>query len=99
MTCVGWPPGGRSSGSIRSWRFTTPGTSRRACDCGTPASIGLALGGNARAGLADTLYLRKGEISSGNLPFVERSVQPACALDRPLASVEETEALLRLRKP
>jgi len=62
-------------------------------------AIGLALGGNARAGLEDTLYLRKGEISPGNLPLVERSVELARALDRPLASVEETEALLRLRKP
>ena len=30
-------------------------------------AIGLALGGNARAGLEDTLYLRKGEQSPGNL--------------------------------
>jgi 3-keto-5-aminohexanoate cleavage enzyme len=60
-------------------------------------AIGLALGGNARAGLEDTLYLRKGEISTGNLPLVERTAALARALDRPLASVEETEALLRLR--
>lgn len=57
--------------------------------------IGLALGGNARAGLDDALYLRKGDTSPGNLPLVERSVE----LARALASVAETEALLRLRKP
>src|SRR5271155_5564446 len=37
-------------------------------------TIGLALGGNARAGLEDTLHLRKGEQSPGNLPLVQRAV-------------------------
>jgi uncharacterized protein (DUF849 family) len=59
-------------------------------------AIGLAIGGNARAGLEDTLYLRKGQLSDGNLPLVERTVSLAQALDRPVASVEETAALLRL---
>jgi uncharacterized protein (DUF849 family) len=59
-------------------------------------AIGLALGGNARAGLEDALHLRKGEQSPGNLPLVQRAVDLAAALGRPLASVEETAALLRL---
>jgi 3-keto-5-aminohexanoate cleavage enzyme len=59
-------------------------------------AIGLALGGNARAGLEDTLYLRKGELSAGNRQLVERAVSLATALARPAASVEETTALLRL---
>jgi len=59
--------------------------------------IGLALGGNARAGLEDTLYLRKGELSAGNLPLVERAVRLASALDRPVASVEEATDLLCLQ--
>jgi uncharacterized protein (DUF849 family) len=59
-------------------------------------AIGLALGGNARAGLEDTLYLRKGEQSPGNLPLVQRAVDLAAALDRPPASVDETAALLHL---
>jgi 3-keto-5-aminohexanoate cleavage enzyme len=59
-------------------------------------AIGLAMGGNARAGLEDTLYLRKGQLSDGNLPLVERTVSLAQALDRPVASVGETAALLRL---
>ena len=59
-------------------------------------AIGLALGGNARAGLEDTLYLRKGELSPGNLPLVQRAVDLAAALNRPAASVDETAALLRL---
>ena len=59
-------------------------------------AMGLALGGNARAGLEDTLYLRKGELAPGNLPLVSRTLRFAEALDLPVASVEETEALLQL---
>jgi uncharacterized protein (DUF849 family) len=59
-------------------------------------AIGLTLGGNARAGLKDTLYLRKGELSPGNLPLGRRAVKLASALDRPAASVQETAAPLRL---
>ncbi|GAA1826880.1 3-keto-5-aminohexanoate cleavage protein [Pseudonocardia ailaonensis] len=59
-------------------------------------AIGLALGGNARAGLEDTLYLRKGELSPGSGPLVERAVALARALDRPIAGVEEAAGRLRL---
>jgi 3-keto-5-aminohexanoate cleavage enzyme len=59
-------------------------------------AMGLAMGGNARAGLEDTLHIRKGELSSGNLPLVERAVTLATALDRTIASVDEAAALLRL---
>jgi 3-keto-5-aminohexanoate cleavage enzyme len=59
-------------------------------------AIGLALGGNVRTGLEDTLYLRKGELSRGNQPLVERTVALVSALDLQLASVAETEEALRL---
>jgi len=59
-------------------------------------AIALAMGGNARAGLEDTLYLRKGELSPGNLPLVERTVRLAKALDRQIASVEQTKVILGL---
>jgi uncharacterized protein (DUF849 family) len=59
-------------------------------------AIGLALGGNARAGMEDTLYLRKGEMTTGNSPLVGRTIQLAKDLDLGIASVEETEALLNL---
>jgi uncharacterized protein (DUF849 family) len=59
-------------------------------------AIGLALGGNARAGMEDTLYLRKGELTPGNNPLVGRTIELARALDRSIASVEETEAILQL---
>jgi 3-keto-5-aminohexanoate cleavage enzyme len=59
-------------------------------------AIGLALGGNARAGLEDTLYLRKGELSPGNTPLVKRAADLARAMDLSIASVDETEQLLSL---
>lgn len=59
-------------------------------------AIGLALGGNARAGLEDTLYLRKGELSPGNTPLVKRTADLARAMDLSIATVEETEAILSL---
>jgi len=62
-------------------------------------AIGLALGGNARAGMEDTLHLRKGELTPGNGPLVERAVWLAQELDRPLAGVDEAEALLSLPAP
>jgi 3-keto-5-aminohexanoate cleavage enzyme len=62
-------------------------------------AIGLALGGNARAGLEDALYLRKGELSPGNLPLVERTIALARDLDLSITSVGETEQLLDLPAP
>jgi uncharacterized protein (DUF849 family) len=59
-------------------------------------AIGLALGGNARAGLEDALHVRKGELAAGNLPLVGRAAQLAHDLDRGVASVAEAEALLQL---
>lgn len=59
-------------------------------------AMGMALGGNVRAGLEDSLYLRKGELSQGNQPLVDRVVRIAQALDQSLTSVAETEAILAL---
>ena len=50
----------------------------------------------ARAGLEDTLYLRKGEIAQGNTPLVQRTADLARSMDLSIASVEETEQILSL---
>lgn len=60
------------------------------------SAIGLALGGNVRAGLEDVLHLRKGELSPGNIPLVERAVRLVRDLDLSVAGVEETETILSL---
>lgn len=48
-------------------------------------AIGLALGGNCRAGLEDTLYVRKGELARGSVPLVERARVLAAGLDLDVA--------------
>jgi 3-keto-5-aminohexanoate cleavage enzyme len=59
-------------------------------------AMGLALGGNARAGLEDALYLRKGVLSPGNQPLIERTIQLARDLDLTIADPAETERALQL---
>lgn len=59
-------------------------------------AMALSLGGNARAGLEDGLFLRKGELSQGNLPLVERTVRLVADLDEAVASVDETVDSLNL---
>jgi uncharacterized protein (DUF849 family) len=58
-------------------------------------AMGLALGGNARAGLEDCLYLRKGVLAH-NIELVDRTAGLARALDLQLADVSATEQRLRL---
>ncbi len=59
-------------------------------------AIGLALGGNCRAGLEDTLYLRKGELAEGNSSLVERAARLARDLDRPVANVDQARSVLQI---
>jgi 3-keto-5-aminohexanoate cleavage enzyme len=58
-------------------------------------AMGLALGGNARAGLEDCLYLRRGVLAR-NHDLVGRTAVLAKALDREIADVAATESLLGL---
>lgn len=59
-------------------------------------AVAVAMGGNARSGMEDTLYVRKGELASSNEVLISRLANVCNALDRPLASVAETEQLLSL---
>jgi len=59
-------------------------------------TIGLALGGNARTGLEDTLMIRRGEPAESNAQLVERLVAVARAIEREPATVEQAEQLLSL---
>ncbi len=58
-------------------------------------AMALALGGNARAGLEDCLYLRKGVLAR-NVELVERTAALVKALQLPLADANETAHRLRL---
>lgn len=59
-------------------------------------TIGLALGGNARTGMEDTLMLRRGVPASSNAELVQRLVGVSRAIDRQPATVDETEQRLSL---
>ncbi len=57
-------------------------------------TIGLALGGNARTGMEDTLMLRRGQPARSNAELVQRLVGIARAMERPPADVETARELL-----
>lgn len=59
-------------------------------------AIGLAMGGNARTGMEDTLQLRRGVPAGGNGELVERLATFAAALERPLPDVITAADLLQL---
>lgn len=74
-----------------TWQVISVGRSNLAM-----TAMGLAMGGNARTGMEDTLYLRRGTKANSNAELVERLASLTRALERPLAGVEEAEALLQL---
>lgn len=59
-------------------------------------AIGLAMGGNARTGMEDTLMFRRGVPAEGNGQLVARLRDVASSLERPPAGIDETRSLLGL---
>jgi 3-keto-5-aminohexanoate cleavage enzyme len=59
-------------------------------------AMGLAMGGNARTGMEDTLLLRRGVPATSNAELVARLADVARALEREPATVAEVEHLLAL---
>jgi 3-keto-5-aminohexanoate cleavage enzyme len=59
-------------------------------------AIGLAMGGNARTGMEDTLMVRRRQPTTGNGELTERLATTASALDRPPATVEQAVERLEL---
>ncbi|HEX9342731.1 MAG TPA: 3-keto-5-aminohexanoate cleavage protein [Actinomycetota bacterium] len=62
-------------------------------------AVGLAIGGNARAGMEDTIHLAKGKLTDGNDPLVQRAVGLAHDLGMEVAGTDGTEKLLQLPRP
>jgi 3-keto-5-aminohexanoate cleavage enzyme len=62
-------------------------------------AIGLAMGGNARTGMEDTLMVRKGTPASSNGDLIARLADVAHALERPPADVDQARAMLGLSIP
>jgi uncharacterized protein (DUF849 family) len=59
-------------------------------------TMALAMGGNARTGLEDTLMLRRGQPARSNAELVERLATIARAIERPVATIAEAESQLAL---
>jgi len=59
-------------------------------------AVGLALGGNARAGLEDTLHISKGVLSDGSEPLVARAVRLTHDIGLSVADIHETRTQLGL---
>jgi len=64
---------------------------------GVGSKANLMLTGNARTGLEDLLYLKKGVLAD-NVSLIKRLVGVARAIEREPATVEQTEAMLQLPK-
>lgn len=62
----------------------------------TLTSLGILLGGNARVGMEDNVYYRKGELASSNAQLVARTVRIAREMELEIASPEETRQILKL---
>jgi 3-keto-5-aminohexanoate cleavage enzyme len=60
------------------------------------ATMGLLFGGNIRVGLEDNVYVRRGQLAESNAQLVERVVEVAELLGRPIATSEQARAQLRL---
>lgn len=59
-------------------------------------TLAMTIGGHIRLGLEDNIYYRKSELAQSNAQLIERSVRIARELERPVATVAETRALLSL---
>jgi 3-keto-5-aminohexanoate cleavage enzyme len=59
-------------------------------------AIGLAMGGNARTGMEDTLMVRRGQPTTGNGELTEQLATTSRALDRPPATVEQALEALQI---
>jgi len=57
-------------------------------------AIAIAMGGNARTGLEDTLYIRKGELAPDNAALVKRLADVCKVLERPVATVSQAQEIL-----
>ncbi|MFW9950894.1 MAG: 3-keto-5-aminohexanoate cleavage protein [Candidatus Thorarchaeota archaeon] len=59
-------------------------------------TVAMALDGNIRTGLEDTIYYGKGELAQNNAQLVKRMVRIANELGREVATVDEAKEILQL---
>ena len=63
------------------------------------AAIAMAMGGHVRVGFEDNIYLRYGELATSNAQLVEKVVNIAGELERPIASPDDAREMLGLKSP
>jgi 3-keto-5-aminohexanoate cleavage enzyme len=79
------PPGGNTFNVAGIGRFQLP-----------MAELALKLGGHARCGLEDNVYLSKGVLAKGSFELVSKVAELAKAAGRAVATPTEARQLLRL---
>lgn len=62
------------------------------------AALSIALGGHARVGLEDNIYIAKGVLAESNAQLVDKIVQIANEMGREIASPYDTRKILGLKK-
>ncbi|NHN40401.1 3-keto-5-aminohexanoate cleavage protein [Halorubellus sp. JP-L1] len=60
------------------------------------ATLGILLGGHVRVGLEDNVYYRRGELAESNAQLVQRVVDVAETLGRPVATPDQAREILGL---
>ncbi|MGQ9695901.1 MAG: 3-keto-5-aminohexanoate cleavage protein [Thermodesulfobacteriota bacterium] len=60
--------------------------------------MGVLLGGHVRVGFEDNLYIKKGVLAKSNAELVKRAVEIIRALNKEVASAEETREILSLKQ-
>ena len=63
------------------------------------AAVAMTMGGHVRVGFEDNVFLRYGELATSNAQLVEKVVNIARELDRPIAAPEDARRMLGLRGP
>ena len=61
------------------------------------AAIATVLGGHARVGFEDNVFLRRGELAKSNADLVRKAANIAKELERPIASPDEARVILGLK--
>jgi 3-keto-5-aminohexanoate cleavage enzyme len=62
-------------------------------------TVAMAMGGHVRVGFEDNIYLRSGELATSNAQLVEKVVNIAVELERPIASPDDARQMLGLKSP
>jgi 3-keto-5-aminohexanoate cleavage enzyme len=81
-----------ASGVQHSWAVAATGRHQRPM-----TELAMRLGGHARVGLEDNVYLDKGVLAEGSAPLVKRAAAYATSIDRKIADPARARELLGLR--